>query len=146
MKRVLLSVFDRFITFDFWTKIALSGVSVVSSFLAPVWPFIFCVVFLVLFDMYTGIKKARRKKEPIRSRNMYRTVEKMLTYISLIIAAEMVNVVFQMPMNLTYIIALPVAMTELYSIMENTEAVSGANIIERIKALVPGLIGSKRKD
>lgn len=144
MKRSFLSVIDRIVSLDFWAKIALAGGSVVLSFLAPVWPFILCVVLLVFIDMYTGIRKARRKGIPVQSRGLYRTVEKMLTYTGLIIASELVNVVFSMPMNLAYVIAFPVAMTELYSIMENTEAVSGTNLIERLKNVIPGLSESKR--
>jgi phage-related holin len=144
MKKVLLNVFDRFMTLDYWTKVAMSGVSIVLSFLAPIWPFILCIILLVFLDMYTGIKKARRKNVPIISRSMYRTIEKMLTYICLILGAELVNVIFYIPGNLTYVVSLPIAMTELYSIMENTEAVSGANLIDRVKSLIPGLEGSKR--
>lgn len=124
---------DKFYNSDFWAGGVTAFGSLVASFVVPVWPFILFLFFAVLIDLYLGIKAARIKKEKINSFGIRRTVEKLLVYSLTILLLHGMTVVFIPSVNFAYFGAFAIAMTEVQSVVENTEVITGVNIYSYIK-------------
>lgn len=107
------------------------------GFFTPIAPFIVVAITLVFVDTITGVRASMRRKDKITSRGFFRTVEKIMVYTAAILGCEAVRVVFVPQVPITYGAALAIATTELKSILENTTVVSGTNILDKIKDLIP---------
>src|SRR5687768_11990257 len=59
--------------------------------LAPIKPLLITVEVLVFADLITGVLAARKRKEPIRSAGLGRTVSKMLVYQLAVISGHLVG-------------------------------------------------------
>lgn len=108
------------------------------GFVMPIWPFIVTAILLVFADAVTGVVAAKKRGEKITSRGFYRTSQKIVVYMVSILACEGIRVVFVPGIPVTYTAAAAISVTELKSILENTRAVSGANIFQQINGLLPG--------
>lgn len=122
----------------------------VVSFVAPVAPFIGLSVFLILTDLHLGVKAARKKKEAIRSDGFNRTIDKILTYLLLILSAQGVKVVFfdvfehsyfpfVSDFPITYIVAFLICIREFKSIAENAYDITGVDIWKTISDRIEGV-------
>jgi len=118
----------RYINVEWWIGFLTALTGWVSSLLFPTWPFVGVVAFLVTADLFTGLKAARKLKQPIRSRGLKRTVEKIALYFVAILSSELVKVVFIPMVPVTYITGFAIALTEFKSIIENVEIATGVNI------------------
>ena len=111
------------------------------GFVLPIWPFILTAICLVFADAVTGVIAAKKRGEKITSRGFYRTSQKIVVYMVSILACEGIRVVFVPGVPVTYTAAAAISVTELKSILENTQIVSGANIFQQISGMLP----SKKK-
>lgn len=111
----------------------------IVSFIAPVAPFLAIALALIIFDLYTGIRAAKKKGIPITSSGLKRTIEKITLYFGVILVLEGVKKVFfsgfegtyvswVADMPITYVGALTIVLTELKSAAENLKFVSGVDI------------------
>lgn len=105
----------------------------VFSFLVPISSFLVITVALVMCDLYTGTKAAKKRNEKINSKGLKRTVEKISLYFVAILLSEGIRVVFLPPVPLAYATAFAITITEFKSNIENVEAVTGVNIWTTIK-------------
>jgi hypothetical protein len=71
---------------------------------------------------------AKKRKEPITSKGLYRTSQKVVVYFVGIMIFEGAKITFSLPVNITYMVAFTIATTELYSISENIKSMTGVNI------------------
>lgn len=127
-------------------QITIMGVIIgfITSYITPVAPFLIITFSLILCDMITGIRAARHRNEPIRSRSMGKTIDKIILYFMAILLAEMFRTVFlnnntildNFP--LVYMVSITISIREFKSVLENIEVVTGANIWAQI--------GDKLKD
>lgn len=124
---------SRLAKIAFWVEAAasqLAGIAV--HFLTPIAPFIALTTFLVFADQFTGRRASRKRGEPITSRKMLRTVEKLALYLVVILAAEGVYIVMlqkAIPMlHITYGIMAQICAVELKSNVENLNTVIGTKI------------------
>ena len=131
--RTKLIHMNRLIKVAFWFEALASQVAGFTlAFLSPIYPFIAVTTLLVFVDQWTGRQAARKRGEPMTSRGMLRTIEKLLLYLAALIAAEAVYRVFlrdHLPsFHLTYGVAAQIAFTELKSNLENIGTVTGTRI------------------
>lgn len=100
----------------------------IASFFIPIKGFLLFTVFVVFTDTITGILAARKRGEQITSKGLYRTSQKCLVYLCGIMIFEGARLTFQLPFNITYMVAFTIATTELFSIAENIKSITGVNI------------------
>ena len=129
----------------FTTIEALTGwaAGALLSLIAPVAPFMWLAFGLVLFDTVTGTIKAIHAGEGWKSAKMFRFPFKLAVYTVAIFASHQVSATLAPGLPLAWMASCAVAGTELRSIYENTRVVSGVNIWNQVKDLMPG--GNKRK-
>ena len=109
-----------------------------GAFLIPIAPFLALCGLLIILDTITGIRAALRRGEKRNSRAASRIIDKTLVYGSSILACHGVEVVLKLPDAVTYFAVGAIAFTELMSVLENTRVVSGTNIADVIKNMLPG--------
>jgi len=100
----------------------------IASFFIPIKGFLLFTVFVVFADTVTGILAARKRGEEITSKGLYRTSQKCLVYLCGIMIFEGARLTFNLPFNITYMVAFTIATTELFSIAENIKSITGVNI------------------
>ena len=132
MKRIMVKLFT--------TLESLLGGAIGSLlwFIVPVAPFFWLAVGLVIADTITGVIAAKKRGEKINSRGMGRLVSKIIVYMLSILCCHGVEEALQIDGYVTYVAVGAIASTELMSVLENTRVVSGANIGEVIRGLLPG--------
>lgn len=108
-------------------------VGVVTAFLFNVQPFLTLLIFLVLADFITGIIAAPHRGQKVRSRGMWRTVEKITVQSIAILSAEGIRVTLFPSINLTYVVVFVIAVAEFKSMIENVEDILGIRIWNFIK-------------
>jgi uncharacterized membrane protein len=101
---------------------------VIFSFFFPIKHFLIFTIFVVFADTVTGIMAARKRGEPITSKGLYRTSQKVVTYFCGIMIFHGASITFQLPSQITYSVSFIIAATELFSISENIKSITGTNI------------------
>jgi phage-related holin len=109
-----------------------------GAFIMPIVPFLGLAGALIVLDTITGIRAAKRRGEKLNSKKASRIIDKTLTYGSSIIACYSVELVLKLPDSVTYFAVGAIAFTELMSVLENTRVVTGTNISEIVKNMLPG--------
>ena len=126
----------KFWNSEYWLGAVSMMVGWVMSFLAPVWPFLILMFFLTITDLYTGTRAAKKRGEQINSRGLRRTVEKIALYTAAILLTEGMRIVFFPSINVTYVAAFTVCLTEAKSNLENIYTVTGTNVWDSISSLI----------
>jgi uncharacterized membrane protein len=101
---------------------------VLFSFFFPIKHFLIFTIFVVFADTVTGILAAKKRGEPITSKGLYRTSQKVVTYFCGIMIFHGASITFQLPSQITYSVSFIIAATELFSISENIKSITGTNI------------------
>jgi uncharacterized membrane protein len=101
---------------------------VLFSFFLPIKHFLIFTIFVVFADTVTGIMAARKRGEPITSKGLYRTSQKVVTYFCGIMIFHGASITFQLPSQIVYSVSFLIAFTELYSISENIKVITGVNL------------------
>jgi uncharacterized membrane protein len=101
---------------------------VLFSFFFPIKHFLIFTIFVVFADTVTGIMAARKRNEPITSKGLYRTSQKVVVYFVGIMIFHGASVTFGLPSQIVYSVSFLIAFTELYSISENIKSITGVNI------------------
>jgi uncharacterized membrane protein len=101
---------------------------VIFSFFLPIKHFLIFTIFVVFADTVTGIMAARKRGEPITSKGLYRTSQKVVTYFCGIMIFHGAGITFGLPSQITYSVSFIIAATELFSISENIKSITGTNI------------------
>ena len=127
-----------------YTTFSLSWIGgTLISFVTNVAPFLYITFLLVIVDLYTGVRAARKRQEKISSKGFFRTVEKFLIYGSTVIVLESITKVFDIPLPLTYMGALAIVITELKSFSENMNYLTGVDILYKIGEILKNIQGKK---
>ena len=100
----------------------------IASFFIPIKGFLLFVIFVVFSDTFTGILAAKKRKETITSKGLYRTSQKILTYFCGIMIFHGASITFGLPSQIVYSVSFLISFTELYSISENIKSITGVNI------------------
>jgi uncharacterized membrane protein len=140
-----LSILSNYTNSPYWRGYSAAAFGVFLSFMEPVWPFVFLAFLLVVGDLITGIRAAKKRGDKIVSRGIYRTLEKFALYFIVITVAEKMRITFFPPVPITHVVAFGICLTEFFSLAENVETVTGVNIIKRMKSIIPGLTAEDKK-
>jgi phage-related holin len=100
----------------------------IASFFIPIKGFLLFTVAVVFADTITGIKAAKREGQKISSKGLYRTTEKIVVYFVAILIFEGAKNTFSIPVPITYMVAMMISATELFSVAENIKRITGVNI------------------
>ena len=100
----------------------------IFSFFIPIKGFLIFTVFVVFADMATGIMASRKEGQKISSKGLYRTTEKIVVYFVSILIFEGAKNTFLIPVPITYMVAMMIAATELFSIAENVKRITGVEL------------------
>lgn len=105
----------------------------VFAVLAPVKPTLIAVGVLIVADLISGLIAAAKKKEPITSAGLRRTVTKMFVYQMAVVTgfiAETYLIGDLVPV--TKIVSGMIGVVELKSVFENLNIISGQNLLKQI--------------
>lgn len=119
---------EKFVTEDYWIGVIFTMFSWISSFIMSVATFLSFTLVIVLVDLYTGRMAAKHRGEAIKSSGYRQSVKKYVLYMLGILISELFIRVFSLPIPLTYMVAGVVALTEIKSIFENIETVTGVDL------------------
>lgn len=119
---------EKFVTEDYWIGVIFTMFSWISSFIMSVATFLSFTLVIVLVDLYTGRMAAKHRGEAIKSSGYRTSVMKYVLYMLGILISELFIRVFSLPIPLTYMVAGVVALTEIKSIFENIETVTGVDL------------------
>lgn len=112
---------------DFLGKLAL----VIFAALAPIHAVIVSVGVLVVTDLITGVWAAIKRKEPISSAALRRTVSKMVIYQIAVISGFLVQqYLISDLVPVVKIVAGVIGLVELKSILENADKITGVSIFQ----------------
>ena len=100
----------------------------VASFIIPIKGFLLFCVAVVFADTITGIKAARKEGQKISSKGLYRTTEKIVVYFVAILIFEGAKNTFDIPFPITYMVAMMISGTELFSVAENIKRITGVEL------------------
>jgi len=115
-------------------------ISILAVF-APIKATLITTAVLVFVDLVTGIWAAVKRKEPITSSGIRRTVSKMFVYETAIMLAFLTEQYMTDAVPFVKLIAGLVAVVELKSCLENLDSISGTDLL---KAVIDKL-GSENK-
>jgi len=124
MKSIILKLLHQgyeFIAFSFCCGF-------VASFFIPIKGFLLFTVAVVFADTITGIKAARKEGQKISSKGLYRTTEKIVVYFVAILIFEGAKNTFNIPFPITYMVAMMISGTELFSVAENIKRITGVEL------------------
>ena len=105
---------------------------VLFIFFLPIKHFLIFTIFVVFADTVTGILAAKKRKEPITSKGLYRTSQKILTYFCGIMIFHGASITFGLPSQIVYSVSFLISFTELYSVSENIKSITGVNLATTI--------------
>lgn len=124
MKSIILKLLHQgweFISFSFCCGF-------IFSFFIPIKGFLLFTVAVVFADTITGVKAAKKEGQKISSKGLYRTTEKIVVYFVAILIFEAAKNTFSIPFPITYMVAMMISATELFSVAENIKRITGVEL------------------
>ena len=103
----------------------------------PIQKFLTIVVVMVVIDFITGIWAALVRKEKIRSRTMQRTTIKITVYLIALLTGHYIDVVFESIIQIVYVLAGVIVLTEFKSVLENLSDIVGYDLVEKFGSKLP---------
>jgi phage-related holin len=125
-----------------WLKgVAVAVGAMALSFFMPIWPFLLFTVALCLADLYTGTQAAKHRGEVIHSKGFRRSIKKISLYFTALLLTEGFNQVFLakkgISLDLTWVTAGLIALTEIRSNFENIGCVTGVDLWTKWAERIP---------
>ena len=125
----------------------------ISSFIAPVQPFLIMAFALIVCDLYTGIRAAKYRKEVISSAGIGRSIEKMTLYIIAILLSELFRITFLQDSSIdaiatfpiVYIVSITISIREIKSNFENIHTITGTKLWDSISEKMQGILDLFKK-
>ena len=124
MKSIILNLLKQ--GYDFFAVALTTGF--IFSFFFPIKHFLLFTIGVVIADTITGIKAAKKEGKAITSKGLYRTTEKIVVYFTSILIFHGAQLTFSIPVPITYMVAMMIAATELFSVAENVKRITGVNL------------------
>lgn len=107
-------------------------VAVVSVFL-PIEKTLGAILGLIIVDLLTGLWAAKKQHVTWSSAGLSRTIAKFLIYESCVLLAFIVDKYLPVPfVQLSQLVSGYIGLTELVSIMENINLISGTNLLNNL--------------
>jgi phage-related holin len=119
----------RRIVLENFLKVTFLGILAV---LAPIQAVMISVGFLIFADLITGILAAKKTGKKITSAGIRRTVSKMLVFQIAVISGFVVEIYIGVPLPVAKIVASAIALSELVSVLENVQKITGENVFAKV--------------
>lgn len=124
-------------TFTNWLLNHLNELIILTvAFLAPNKGLFIAVGVLIIIDFFTGIYAAIKQKEAITSKKMGNSINKIIFYNVAIITAALLESVIGDFIPIIKCVAGFLAIRESYSILENVNLITGANLLPYLKRII----------
>lgn len=124
-------------------KLIEAGVLATVAIFAPIQALLLTTGVMVVVDLLSGIIAAVKRKEPITSAGLRRTISKIFVYESAIMLAYLAEHYMSDILPFVKMASAMISVVELKSIYENLSAISGGN--PALKVLIDKL-GSTNQD
>lgn len=109
------------------------GLLVIAAILSPIKPLLIACGVMIVADMITGMMAARKRKEPINSADMRRSLTKMVVYqIAIISAFVLERYMLEGLMPVSKVVSGVIGMVEFKSILENVSTIAGQDIVKMV--------------
>lgn len=105
-------------------------------FLAPVQASVNTVFVLVLIDLVFGLISAKKRGAKIESKKLAHTPLKFLVYFATIVAVYMADTRIGLGVPATRIVTGIIGATEVLSLLEKAEAITGAPVFAKLRELL----------
>jgi len=127
-----------------WVKVLLAGL---LSFFEPVYSKMLWVMALMVFDLLTGIRASAKEGKAFSSSRLRTGLEKCVCYmVALITAYILERYVGGFESNYMFnAVAAFIGITEITSIYENLNRISGTNIFSRIAEMLKNKVDARDK-
>lgn len=124
-------------SFEHWlAKYFLLAIAALCTFLSPIVPTLFFVGMISVIDFVTGIIGAKVKGEKIQSRKMIRKFYAVFGYFCGIMIAHILEMYFGDVVPMTKAVVAIIAITEIQSVRENIEAITGVDILKPLERIL----------
>lgn len=108
----------------------------ITGALMGIVPSLIVICILVLFDLVTGIWGALKTKVKIESHKLRKTVFKLLSYLSIVTLAALIDGAITAQYHLSGFVGGFIAIVELCSVIENFGKITGNDLFEKLKNAV----------
>lgn len=119
-----------------WITILTSVGSLLAStylqYIFPIQNFLIGIFILVMLDLYTGIKAAKKREEVINSKGLRKSVIKIRDYFIAILAANTLQEIWLAALPVVYTVSLYIAIVEFRSNLENISILTDTNLVEKV--------------
>lgn len=123
---------------------ALKMLLALGSLFAPTKPILIAIMVLSMIDLLTGILSAHKRKEPITSSGLKRTVLKIAVYQFAVLTAYLVQLYLTGPdLPVMNMVASLIGITELKSVLENLDIVLGESAFGAVVSKLNDLMSLK---
>lgn len=120
-----------------------------SSFVMPVKAYLYLIGALVLCDMFTGWRAAKKARgERFSSKGMSGTIEKTALYMLAVLICRGSDIAFNLDgqFGVTYVVSGLIVGRELLSNLENIGKITGLDLAERVRSAFSHIFGSGKKE
>lgn len=122
-----------------------STLALVAS-LAPIEGVMATTLGLVVLDLITGILAAKKQGLPITSYGLKRTVVKLLVYEVALALSYVTGVYLVTTMPVLHMVSSLIGLTELKSVLENVDILSGGGLLKSIVSSIQAQSSSSSAD
>lgn len=98
------------------------------ALLSPIHGLMAGVGFLIFADLLTGVMSAYKRKEPITSKALSRTVYKALAYQIAVVSGFVMQYFLSDALPVAKLVAMTIGLTELKSLAENVKTMTGTDL------------------
>lgn len=118
----------------------------VLSFLTPIAPFLYFTGAVVIVDLYTGARAAKKRGEAFVDIGVAKTISKTTDYFIAIMVAEGIRRVFYESFPAPYIVAALIALRESKSVFNHLKETTGIDFWAQIGDLITNRLGKKKAE
>lgn len=120
-------------------KLIQASLIALLSVFAPAKGMLIAAFCLILLDLITGVWAASKRKEPITSRGLRRTITKLFVYESAIMIAFLTETYLTLDIiPVAKIISSFVGVVELKSVLENINSIGGSDLLTKVISKING--------
>lgn len=121
---------------DLWIFFLSFASALFLEHIVPISDFLIGVMILVVADFYTGVRAAKKRKEPLRSKGFRKSIVKVKDYFLAILLAQIVEKIWLEGVPLVHTISFAIATIEFRSNLENISEVTNVKFVNTILSLL----------
>lgn len=126
---------------NFLTKLFMIGI----AYFSPIATLIYVVLLFIFIDFLTGMYASYKRKEPIISNKLRKTIEKFVFYSLAIVCSHIFQTEIMDFISLTNVVAGFITSIELISIYENIRSITGLDLVKQVKDYIMNNLSKLKK-